>query len=277
MKKLAALIKLTRPVNIIITFLAVAVGYIISASEVSLFTLITAGFSGAFTAGAGNIVNDIFDLESDKINHPDRPLPSNIISYNGAKGMWFLFTLLSFITGSLTNTYAFLIVLSAHILLIFYSFRFKSTTILGNVIISSLTSAAIIYGGFAAENLDKIAIPSILAFMINYIRELVKDIQDEKGDTAAGITTFPVKYGVLNTKIVISVFVLFLFLLTLYPFAFNYYKIEFFILVMLIVNPLMVYIIRLLWKKTDRDVTGRISVILKFNMAVGLLAIYLGQ
>lgn len=277
MKKLTAFIILTRPVNIVITFFAVAVGYVISASEVSLFILIAAGFSGALTAGAGNIVNDIFDMESDKINHPARPLPSKIISYNGAKALWFLFTLFSFIAGSLVGIYAFLIVLSTHVLLIFYSFRFKSTPVIGNLIIALLTSLAFIYGGFAADNLDKIAVPAILAFMINYIRELVKDIQDTKGDQAAGIITFPVKYGIQNTKKLIVILVLLLVLLTFYPFVYNYYKIEFFILMMLIVNPLMIYIIKLLWNMTDKLIAGRISALLKFNMAVGLLAIYLGQ
>lgn len=278
MKKITALIKLTRPVNVVITFAAVSVGYLISSTNsISLFLLIAAGISGALTAGAGNIVNDIFDMESDKINHPRRPLASGIISYKAAKWLWFFFTLISLTAASLINFYAPAIVLSVHIILIFYSFRFKSTIFAGNFLVAALTSLAVIFGGFAAGNLERIIIPAVFAFLINYIRELVKDMQDIKGDKTTGIITFPVKYGYDKTRKFIFAIVTVLILFSFYPFFSDYYKIEFFIIMMIIVNPVMVYISKILWSEKNDKIFGRVSALLKFNMAVGLIAIWLGQ
>jgi len=278
MKKIAALVKLTRPVNVIITFAAVSVGYIISSiNSISTYSLVAAGVSGALTAGAGNIVNDIFDMETDKINHPRRPLAAGIISYKAAKWLWFFFTLISLSAASLINFYAPAIVLSVHIILIFYSFRFKSATFAGNFIVAALTSLAFIYGGFAAGNLERIIIPAVFAFLINYPRELVKDMQDVKGDKIAGVVTFPVKYGYGKTRVFILVLVTLLILFSLYPFFTEYYKIEFFIIMMIIVNPVMVYILKMLWTGKDDRIFSRISSLLKFNMAAGLIAIWFGQ
>jgi geranylgeranylglycerol-phosphate geranylgeranyltransferase len=278
MKKTAALFSLIRPLNFLFTFCVIAVGYLISIeSEYSLFILLCASFSGAFTLAAGNIVNDIFDTESDKINHPRRPLAANLISYNTAKIIWFIVTLLSFTLSSLISFYAFLAVLGIHILLIFYSYKLKSTLIAGNFLIAMLTGMAFLYGSFAAGNFDKIFIPFLFAFLINFIREMVKDIQDLRGDLINGIVTYPGKYGILYTKRIIFIFIILLMLLTLYPFISEYYKIEFFLLMMLVVNPLLVYVLKILFNMKKRNQYERISGILKFNMAVGLIAIYLGQ
>jgi geranylgeranylglycerol-phosphate geranylgeranyltransferase len=277
MRKLTALIRLIRPLNFFITFFVITVGYILAAqADISMFILFSASLSGAFTAAAGNIVNDIFDIESDKINHPERPLASKVISYNAAKSLWFLLTLISFIVSSLVSISSFLIVLFVHILLILYSFKLKSNPVAGNLLIALLTSSAFIYGGFAAGYPERTIIPAVFAFLINYIRELVKDMQDIKGDLHTGTITLPGRYGLKNTKRIIFIFISFLLLFTLYPFATEYFKIEFFIIMMLIVNPLLVYTFKLLRSSEDEAALKKVSGILKFNMAAGLLAIYLG-
>jgi geranylgeranylglycerol-phosphate geranylgeranyltransferase len=277
MKKLTALFLITRPVNFLITFGVIATGYVISSDgPVSLFILISVSLSGALTAASGNIVNDIFDIESDKINHPNRPLASSRISYNAAKFIWFLLTLSSFIISSLVSLYAFMAILVVHILLILYSFRLKSTLFAGNMLIALLTSAAFMYGGFAGDNPEKTVIPAIFAFLITYIREFIKDMQDVKGDLMTGTVTFPGKYGMNYSRRIIFVFIILLLLFTMYPFLTEIFKIEFFIIMMLIVNPLLIYILKLMKSSNDNEKLNRISGILKFNMVVGLLAIYLG-
>jgi geranylgeranylglycerol-phosphate geranylgeranyltransferase len=278
MKKAAAFISLIRPINILITALVICTGYLISETEtVSLFLLISVSLSGAFTAAAGNIVNDIFDIESDKINHPERPLARKDLTYQAARRWWFFFALLSFIISSFIDFYAFFIILGVHIILIFYSYKFKSSAFAGNFIIALLTALAFVYGAYAAGNFSRIIIPAAFAFLINYIRELVKDIQDIKGDSALGIQTFPGKFGIKNTKRIIIFFMLILLILTFYPFVADYYTIEFFIIMMLIVNPLLVYCIKILNSADENSIFKKVSLILKMNMAVGLFAIYIGQ
>ena len=90
-----AYIFITRPVNVLITFLVVIVGSLICIiSDYSIYKILLAAFSAALTAGAGNIINDIYDIEADKINHPERPLAKGIITTNNAWVEYFLLTFL---------------------------------------------------------------------------------------------------------------------------------------------------------------------------------------
>ena len=74
-KKIFAYIKITRPINVIITFLVVVVAILISEKEqTELITIVLASLAAALTAAAGNIINDIFDIETDRVSHPDRVL-----------------------------------------------------------------------------------------------------------------------------------------------------------------------------------------------------------
>ena len=67
--------------------------------------------------------------------------------------------------------------------------------ILGNLIVSILTGLVFIYGGVAVNNPLAAIIPAIFAFLINLIREVVKDMQDVEGDLKQEMITFPGKFG----------------------------------------------------------------------------------
>ena len=76
MNKISSILKITRPENVVITFVAVVIGAIISTGIQSLqLSVIWGAFSLAFACAAGNVINDIYDIEIDKINKPDRVLP----------------------------------------------------------------------------------------------------------------------------------------------------------------------------------------------------------
>ena len=74
-------IKLVRPLNCLITFLSVLIGgFIISESAININLLLIASISASLITAAGNVINDIYDIELDKISHPERPLPLNNLS-----------------------------------------------------------------------------------------------------------------------------------------------------------------------------------------------------
>src|SRR5690606_4277543 len=132
-----------------------------------------------------------------------------------------------------------------------------------------------LYGGVAVDNISSAIIPAVFAIMINLIRELVKDTQDMEGDLKNGYQTFPIKFGVLNTHKLIIALSIILILMTLYPFFFHIYRIEYFIIVMLFVNPLIVYLIKII--SSNKEALPKVSILLKINMIAGLIAIYLGK
>ncbi|MEJ2104352.1 MAG: geranylgeranylglycerol-phosphate geranylgeranyltransferase [Ignavibacteriaceae bacterium] len=238
-EKFKAILKLIRPINAVVTFVSVIVAAIICASgEILWIPVLLASFAAVFTLAAGNLINDIFDIEIDKVNRPDRQIPSGKITYKEA----FL----------------------------------KRIPLAGNVVVAFLTGLVFIYGGVAIGNPVAAVIPALFAFLINLIREVVKDMQDVEGDKKSGIKTFPIKFGFQKSKVLILLLTISLILYTLYPFLFRIYKIEYFIVVMLIVNPLLVYCLKILFSVHSEESLIKISNLLKLNMIFGLIAIVLG-
>jgi geranylgeranylglycerol-phosphate geranylgeranyltransferase len=276
--KLNAYFALTRPLNFTITFFVVIVGAIICATEVySINIILMAALSAAVTATAGNVVNDIYDKESDKINHPERPLAKGIISDNEAWAAYFILTLLAVLMSAFINQVAFAIVVLTSVLLYRYSIRLKRIPLLGNITIAYLTGLAFVYGGVAVNNVIDAFIPAVFAFMINLIRELIKDIQDIEGDKTTGLVTFPIKFGTQVTIILITSLTITLIATTFYPFVYQIYKIEFFVVAMILVNPLLVYFLKLLYEDKHYKNLNKLSNMLKLNMVIGLLAIFFGK
>ena len=272
-----AFIKLIRPVNFLITFVSVIVAGIICLNGIFPAQIIfLAALSAALTSASGNIINDIFDIEIDKTNRPERPLASKKISKNSAMAFYLTLILASLTLAWFINLSAFIIVLTTTIILFIYSKYLKRFTLIGNIVIAFLTGLVFIFGGVAAENPSAAIIPAVFAFLINLIREIVKDIQDVEGDKKAGVTTFPIRYGFKSSRLLILLLTLLLILFTFFPFITKLYKIEFFILVMVIVNPVLVYCLKLLFENNSLKNLSKVSNLLKIDMVIGLIAIYFG-
>lgn len=276
-KKIQAIVKLIRPINFLITFITVIVAaFICQPDFVFSSSIILAALAASFTLASGNIINDVYDVEIDKINRSDRPLPSEKISYKEALALYFVFLLLSLILSWFINLPAFIIVIITSILLFLYSKYLKRIPLVDNITVAFLTGLVFIYGGIAVENYKAAIIPAFFAFLINLIREIVKDMQDIKGDEKAGVVSFPIKYGLQKSKYLSLVVSILLFLFTFYPFIFQLYKVEYFIIVMVIVNPLLIYSVKILFEDHSEKNLIKISNILKLNMIFGLIAIFVG-
>lgn len=267
-----------RPVNCLITFIAIIVSGLICTKNNHIPTnLFLAGLVGFLITAAGNSINDIIDIDIDRINRPNRPLPSLIITLKQA---WVLFVMLvttSLVLSLFLNQFAFLIVLLSNVLLILYSLTLKRVTLFGNIVISFLTAYAFIFGGIVVENVKGALIPAVFAFLINLIREMIKDMEDIKGDKLAGLNTFPIKFGSTASQYFVLFVSTILFLFSFVPFLFHIYEIEFFVTIMIIVNPILFYIVKSLFEDSSKQNLSRISSLLKLNMVIGLIAIYIGK
>ena len=276
--KILSFIKITRPINVLITFFVVVVAILITPKEQTDFsTILLASIAASLVAAAGNIVNDICDIESDKISHPQRPL---VLSEISKKEAWYLYIVLNFISFFIVASLKpilLVIVITSTILLFIYSSYLKKLPLVGNVTVALLTGLAFIYGGYVTDNPAAAIVPAGFAFLINLIREIVKDIQDVEGDKKAGVSTFPIKYGFQKSKILIVMSTIVLVLYTLYPYITQLYKIEYFIIVMVFVNPLLVFSLKLLFHSKKEGNLSVVSNMLKLNMVLGLIAIYLGK
>jgi len=277
MQKLTAIYIISRPINFIITFLAVIISGAISVSYSKLdLKIVLAAFAMAFACSAGNIINDIYDLEIDKINKPGRVLPRQQLSKTSATLLYFTFFTASLILGGINGLNSFFFILFVELIIFLYSYNLKKIVLIGNLIVASLTASALIYGALVAGNLSAGVIPAIFALFLNFIRELVKDMEDFEGDSLHSVTTFPVKYGMKMTSRLIYGLIVTVIIISILPFYLNIYKVEYFIIIMVIVNPIFVYIIKLLHESEDKKNLNKASSFIKLNMVFGLIAILIG-
>jgi geranylgeranylglycerol-phosphate geranylgeranyltransferase len=261
----------------LITFFSVIVATVIcSLDKFPGLDAFLAAIAASLVLASGNVINDIYDIGIDKINKPLRPLPSGKLTIKEAYALYFIFLVLSIFVSALVNEKALAIALISILLLFFYSKYLKRFPLIGNLAVAILTGLVFIFGGIAVENPTAAIVPAVFAFLINLIREIVKDMEDSEGDKSADVITFPVKFGSQKSKFLISIITICLILYTFYPFITQLYKIEYFVVVMLIVNPMLVFCLKLLFEDHSVKNLKKVSNLLKLSMVFGLIAIYLG-
>lgn len=150
----------------------------------------------ALGTAAGNAVNDLYDVDVDAVNDPERPLPSGRIGRRAARTV----VVVSF-AAALGLTVLRLPPLAVGIgvvnlaLLVGYSSHLKRTPLLGNVVVAYLTGSAFLFGGAAVGGLAAPTVLFALAGLATLGREVVKDVEDLEGDRAMGAQTLPVRAG----------------------------------------------------------------------------------
>jgi geranylgeranylglycerol-phosphate geranylgeranyltransferase len=196
------LVAVMRPVNSLVAGLAAIVGYIVATGTLQPISLLLAPIVFSITA-AGNIFNDLCDLEIDRMNRPERPLPSGRVTPEAA-GV--LATTL-FISGLVLSIFAGLpcviIAVANSLLLLVYARTLKRTVLWGNAAVSYLSASIFPFGGALAGLPAMVRTLPLagLTFLAMLSRELLKDAEDVPGDSAAGARTMAVAHGVKKTAV----------------------------------------------------------------------------
>jgi geranylgeranylglycerol-phosphate geranylgeranyltransferase len=278
MKKISAYINIVRPPNFLITFFTVIVAVAVSyKGEYSSVKVLLAAITASLTMSAGNIINDVYDLSGDKINHPGRPIPSGLISVNAALYYYFILLAVSLFLSLFISNLNFAVNLLAILLLYLYSFRLKRVAFGGNLVVSLLTGLTFIYGGIAVNNLYDSIIPALFAFLINLIREIVKDMEDTEGDIREGIISFPSKYGIKAAKQTIIALTILLIIFTFFPYINGNYSNYYIAVIIILVIPVLIYFLISIVKDDSQKNLNKLSLILKLDMVFGLIALYIGR
>ncbi len=267
---------LTRPVNVLITFITIFIAAGLSGTFEPLQNVILAALSASFITVGANVINDYFDIEIDKVNKPYRLLPSGKISKKQALIFFGIFYLIAWILAIFINIEMFLISFISGIVLIFYSYKYKRVVLWGNFIVSFVSALAFVYAGLAVNRVNEILFPAGFAFLFHFGREIIKDIQDIKGDKPQGVVTYPIKYGVRSALILTNIIFIILIVFTLFPYFTGYYGIYFLLIVVLGVHSVLIFVVISSWSNPIPENLGRLSNLLKVDMLVGLLAIYMG-
>ena len=200
---------LIRPGNAILTAIAVIAGAFIAAGpEIVNFKVEIAicFISAMMLVGGGNALNDYNDRESDKENHPNRPIPSGQINAETALNyaQLLLGGGLIILIFALDNKMPFVIALLGMLTLVAYENGLKAAGITGNIAVGFMSGAVFLYAGMAVNNPGPTIWMFGLAFLATISREIVKDIQDLEGDRDR--RTLPSRIGIsysLNIAILI--------------------------------------------------------------------------
>jgi geranylgeranylglycerol-phosphate geranylgeranyltransferase len=277
METMKGLFQLTRPANLLIAFLSIFMGGFVTGTIQPLYKLMLACLSGMLIAGGANSINDFFDVDIDRINKPNRPLPAGRITRKQA----YVFSLLLFALGTGLGAFihflGFIIASGSSGLLYAYSFRLKGTVVLSNLTVAFITGLAFVYGGLAVGRVGLAAVVGIFAFFYHWGREIIKDVEDVKGDGAVGIKTLPIVYGVKTALAWATGVLVFLIGLTLIPYFLYLFSIYYLIVVVVGVDFFLVFVLVSMWRNSEPEHLGRLSFLMKLDMLIGLLAVYVGS
>lgn len=167
-------------------------------AEILIIKALLAFVSVFFITGAGNSINDYFDVDIDAINRPSRPIPAGKVTEQNA----LYFSTALFIAGmvaAFSVNYICAVIAGINVLvLIYYARSLKRKALVGNISIGYLTGSIFLFGGsvFGMEGLMMLSILFLLAALATMAREIVKDIEDIEGDRLSGASTLPIKIGV---------------------------------------------------------------------------------
>lgn len=272
------LIELVRPVNCLIVLCAVfTAAFVARGSLAPLRDVVLAGVSGMLILAGGNAINDVFDVDIDRINRPMRPLPSGRISRRLAVVEAGVLFLLGALLGGGIGRSAGGMALLAVGLLVLYSAWLKRTVLWGNLTVSALGGLAFLYGGIAAKRMSAAWVPAILAFLFHLGREILKDMEDVEGDRFAQAQTFPLRFGLRRAALLVILVYSALIVLSPVPFLLGFYRWPYLAAVLLSVDAVVAYAMRSLWKDRSPRNLVRLSGLLKADMLMGVIALVIGR
>jgi 4-hydroxybenzoate polyprenyltransferase len=251
--------------------------------------------STVLLAAAGYVINNIYDVVTDSINKPEDVVIGKGISETAGYNIYVALNITGVALGFILSNiilrpgFASLFILIAS-LLYFYATTLKQIMILGNFVVALLLSASVLIIGvfdiFPATNTENQAQMAsffsiltdyaLFAFMINFIREIVKDIEDVNGDYNQGMNTLPIAIGISRAAKIAVVFAVIAFLLCLlytniYFFQNNLFMATFYSFAF-VLAPLLYFIIKIVSAKSKKDF-HHLSTILKLILFFGILSI----
>ncbi len=219
--KLLSLFSVVRGYNILMVVLAqyLASIYILAPDlplrkvtfDLNLFFIV---LSSALVIASGYIINNFYDAEKDLINKPKKSMLDRLVSQRFKLTTYFILNLLAVIAASYVSFRA-VFFFSAYIFGIwFYSHKLKKVPFVGNFVSATLAIAPFFAVFVYYKNFETVIfVHAIFLFLLILVREMIKDLENMKGDLTQNYKTIPILYGARVSKICITILIL----LTLIP------------------------------------------------------------
>ncbi len=279
MKKLKYYWTLLRPVNLgiiaLTQFVFILHGSGYTWANIRFPEIIWMVLSVIFSAAAGFVINDIFDIEEDQINEPALRIVARHISLTKSRIFYFLLLTLSLFFGFLSSYSMGFLCLAIGIMLFYYSSDLKGTNLWGNLLVSFVTGAVVFTAARAVITLHNgyFAEYALLSFLISMPREITKDIEDIVGDKAQEYETFPIVMGVKKAVLLSQFFLGLVFLSILYLMVFHGNVGYNIFCTLAILIPIFILFWRM-QKALEKKHFSQISLYLKLLMISGICSVF---
>ncbi len=236
-----------------------------------LFLLV---LSTTMIAAAGYMINDYYDIKIDYINKPDQVVVGRILKRRVVMAYNIGLNTVGLAIGVVLSWKIGLVHLGAIFLLWLYSNQLKRLPFVGNLSIALLTGAAVAVFAILFPNYEKLIYTyAVFAGSLTLIREIIKDMEDLRGDATFGCKTLPIVYGIRKTKVFLylltGIFIILLFALARYT---QNNTLNYFFLVLLLPIGWFTY---LLVKADSKKHFTQLSSFCKGLMVCGLLSMML--
>jgi geranylgeranylglycerol-phosphate geranylgeranyltransferase len=278
-------IEILRPINDLMGSLTVIIGILNTRAQIDpfilIFNLILGVITYFFIAGSGMVINDYYDIEIDKINRPERPIPRGAITLKQAKFLWIITSLIG-ITIAVLHSLVFSIGFLNIIIVVFFVFIGwvyaawgKKSGFIGNIIVSISFSIGLIYGAV----LNNSNVPPYIffffltSFFLLLSREVIKGCEDIEGDRKQGVKTLAIQIGIKKSTIFSLIFAILALIFFILPYFTNIINPIMFLITMAFGLVLVLYTIVLMLKRNlMRNDFKKISLLLKIAALLGLVA-----
>lgn len=274
------ILRLIRVVNCLLASVGVLIGAYMTWLIPEYYGPTVAAIAAFLVCAAGNIINDIVDIEIDRINRPRRVLVRRAVSLRMARRLAIAFNVVALIMAGLVNWWVAGTALVTIGLLVAYNLYLKRVPLAGNAVVALLAGLTFITGGLAVDpglvwRLPGALIPAVFAVFFHLVREIVKDVQDIEGDSRAGISSLPQIVGVSNSlMIALGLFVV-LVVLTYIPILQRWFEQPYETITVYVVDLPLLALLIIVWGNPTRILLTVGSAALKVGMALGLVALVL--
>ena len=277
-------IEILRPINDILGSLTVIIGILNTRSGISVENLIINFIFGILTyffiAGSGMVINDIYDIEIDKINRPERPIPRGAITLKHAKYLFVGVLSIGLVLSIIHNFILDLNFLNVIIAAIFgfmgwlYAKWGKKSGFFGNIIVSISFSIGLIYGAI----LNSFQIPIYIyyffltCFFLLLSREIIKGCEDIEGDKEQGVKTLAIQIGIKKsayTSMIFAILAIIFFILSIFTNIIN--KLLYSISMVFGIIVVLYAVILILKSNLKKESFSKISLLLKAGAFLGLI------
>lgn len=273
---LESFMRLTRAWNlVIIVFAQYFTAYFLAKADVLHdFNLFLLSLSTVLIAAGGYVINDYYDVKIDFVNNPERVVVGKSIHRRFAILFHIALSVLGIFVGFFVSWKLALVNVLSVAVLWFYSNLLKRLPFIGNFTVALLTGASIAIIFFLYDtNTVIILIYALFSFFLTLVREIIKDMEDLKGDNTYGCKTLPIVWGIRKTKFMLY-FLILLFSIAVAVINQLYVKLQVIYFVMLLFVPLAWLMLRLVRADTKKDY-GWLSSFCKVIMLLGILSMTL--